>query len=145
MINTMNNKTKCYKGQYIKNGIEYQFFNPIKKCYCNSGKCKYTAKGDNMKTNNQKDEFQKITEDLLMSFLKLDIDKLDKDTIKKFHLLREKAKLGMAYLRDRNTNNRIEKGITIGLVRLVSANRDEIKEFVRSQIPEFKLLKNVNK
>lgn len=84
------------------------------------------------------ENINRLTLEKVEGFMKRDASKIDKE---EFGKCLDQAKLGMAFVRDREIMKRVSTGQTIRVINLVAVDSDERKKYIEASMPEIPLLK----
>lgn len=83
---------------------------------------------------NQKEEIQVLGLNAIKEYFKIDVSKLDKDTLINLH---NKAKLGMSFEREMSVSKRAVEMNYIRVFRLIAEDKQELKKLIKKSIPQY--------
>lgn len=90
------------------------------------------SKKDNVEEKRK--EIEKLGLDALKEYFGVDPEEFDKETLNLLHL---KAKIAMQFEREMGVSKRAVEMNYIRVFRLVSEDKEELKEYIRKSIPQY--------
>ena len=87
-----------------------------------------------MKENDKRNEIQELGLNAIKDFFKADVNSFDKETITMIH---QKAKLGMSFEREMNLSKRAVEMNYLRVFRLIAEDKQELKKYVKSSMPQY--------
>lgn len=86
------------------------------------------------------DEMRGLMDQRVRDILLCDPENMKKDI---FYMRLDQAKLGMAYIRDREVMKRISAGQTLRVVNLIASNTEERQRYIKASMPEFSVVEMI--
>jgi len=82
----------------------------------------------------QKKEIQELGLNAIKEYFKVDVSKLDKETLVHLH---QKAKIGMQFEREMSVSKRAVEMNYLRVFKLIAEDRDEIKKLIKKSLPQY--------
>jgi len=82
----------------------------------------------------QKEEIQSLGLNAIKEYFKIDVSKLDKETLINLH---NKAKLGMSFEREMSVSKRAVEMNYLRVFRLIAEDKQELKKLIKKSIPQY--------
>ena len=82
----------------------------------------------------QKEEIQTLGLNAIKDYFKIDISRLDKDTLTHLH---SKAKIGMQFEKEMNVSKRAVEMNYLRVFKMVAEDRQELKKLINKSIPNY--------
>jgi len=83
---------------------------------------------------NKKKEIQELGLNAIKDYFKIDVAKLDKDTLSHLH---QKAKIGMQFEKEMNVSKRAVEMNYLRVFRMVAEDKKEIRKLIKKSIPNY--------
>ena len=82
----------------------------------------------------KKKEIQELGLNAIKDYFKIDVAKLDKDTLSHLH---QKAKIGMQFEKEMNVSKRAVEMNYLRVFRMVAEDKKEIRKLIKKSIPNY--------
>ena len=82
----------------------------------------------------QKKEIQELGLNAIKEYFKVDVSKLDKETLVHLH---QKAKIGMQFEREMSVSKRAVEMNYLRVFKLIAEDRDKIKKLIKKSLPQY--------
>lgn len=82
----------------------------------------------------QKEEIQSLGLNAIKEYFKVDVSKLDKETLTHLH---SKAKLGMSFEREMSVSKRAVEMNYLRVFRMIADDKQEIRKLIKKSIPQY--------
>lgn len=82
----------------------------------------------------QKQEIQELGLNAIKEYFKIDVSKLDNETLKHLH---NKAKIGMSFEREMNVSKRAVEMNYLRVFKLYAEDKKELKQLIKKSMPSY--------
>lgn len=82
----------------------------------------------------QKQEIQELGLNAIKEYFKIDVSKLDNETLKHLH---NKAKIGMSFEREMNVSKRAVEMNYLRVFKLYAEDKKELKQLIKKSMPNY--------